>query len=1250
MSVPKAFALQRAILDAGVKAALFSQDVADSALGALESPLQPVLAWLRDKQGFSRNDMDKLLEAFWAENAERRGEHHRFVEEVVVGEMLLSAESLDLEQLGEAYNEFSERVRTGTPVRLLSVLADAGAIDESQAREVLEQAREKWSFCRFCLSAFEGQEAGAACGLCDRPLTSIARAYNIVSLSTLGDDTGAESVAYGSGDEEAVEPPSVGESLGGIKLLERVDGSGRGYLYRGERAGDGAVRAVKVWTGGRGLSKADLQRFEQAGLNMARVDHPGVLKIFEAGEERGCTYVVAEWIEGRSLRQVIEEDGPLDDRRCAELLLALSEAIGTAHDEGLQHKNINPSCILLPDSGGVKIGDFGVCKDYGVSLETVQGPLIGSPDYLAPEQCQGERSDVRTDVFSLGAVMYYALCGRPPFESTTAIATLVKRLTQAPDSLSKVAPGVHKDVRAVVERMMRREPDGRFQKLSEVAEWVSNHLEGRKPGKFAAMVRSYGPVASACAGVVLLLAALVYVILSQPTNPEVIARIEHAQELARQGEMTKASTEFSALERELGESVVELAPAVDAFHATVLAYAKGHAENNDFAPALAGLESAAQVGVRAKSYGEVTGLRQQLSRAFVAYKADAERAWGDLRARLTSLEADDKREQLRAFVATYPRSGVDELAGLELRSLEHSGQRQSVEEELQAALVAEDFKLASERMLTLRQLVSNDNDERIEAFDKRLKLLARMHGFREVLADPSASIEKVDETLRRFRQLSEDYPGDPGVRRAFYRASYGILKGRAEKAEAADDLKHALDYWRKAVEAAELAGLAAGDDRLHLEEVVERLARQAARERRQQQLIKDGDALAMRGEFEQALVKYVEAKTLRGGRVVGDDLELKIKRVEAQIGSQREDRAFADLTRLLKSKQSLPSKILACGGYLEKFPTGVHTAKVRRKRDELLDQAREAGVQVTAHTLEKTGIRGLYRNPTDGSHMVRIPIGSFVCGTTEAQAKALAKRWGVSAGFFAKERPARKVTLKSYYIDVNEVTNLQYAQFLNGLNASANPHRFCEKSEPASKRNAGAKAHRPEYWDNPEWNRPELPVVGIDFWDAYAYATWAGKRLPSEAEWEKAARGPLAFTYPWGHAELLGSSNSAEVWFGRAFPSMKVWQKDYEQTKPWAQRGMSMSASVFREDKALVGCFGMAGNVSEWCEDWYMADAYAKLGNDNPLCRDAKSKTKVVRGGSFMHPLFLQRATARFSSSPGTRRVDRGFRCARDGE
>ena len=142
MSVPKAFALQRAILDAGVKAALFSQDVADSALGALESPLQPVLAWLRDKQGFSRNDMDKLLEAFWAENAERRGEHHRFVEEVVVGEMLLSAESLDLEQLGEAYNEFSERVRTGTPVRLLSVLADAGAIDESQAREVLEQARE----------------------------------------------------------------------------------------------------------------------------------------------------------------------------------------------------------------------------------------------------------------------------------------------------------------------------------------------------------------------------------------------------------------------------------------------------------------------------------------------------------------------------------------------------------------------------------------------------------------------------------------------------------------------------------------------------------------------------------------------------------------------------------------------------------------------------------------------------------------------------------------------------------------------------------------------------------------------------------------------------------------------------------------------------------------------------------------------------------------------------------------------------
>lgn len=247
--------------------------------------------------------------------------------------------------------------------------------------------------------------------------------------------------------------------------------------------------------------------------------------------------------------------------------------------------------------------------------------------------------------------------------------------------------------------------------------------------------------------------------------------------------------------------------------------------------------------------------------------------------------------------------------------------------------------------------------------------------------------------------------------------------------------------------------------------------------------------------------------------------------------------------------------------------------------------------------------------PTEEAPMVLIPAGEFYMGIDRSEIPELVN-WAkgydqsVVASWFEDETPRHKVYLDAYYIDVYEVTNEMYAKFLKATNRKP-----------------------PKYWDDPRFNDPKQPVVGVTWEDAKAYCEWAGKRLPTEAEWEKAARGGLiGKRFPWGdeashdYANYYGTVG-ADVW-GYSAPVGKFAPNGY-------------------------GLYDMAGNVFEWCADWYDKDYYSKSPTNNPQ-GPPSGKTRVVRGGGYGYPANFLRVSDRFGSYfPSNAYPFVGFRCAK---
>lgn len=250
--------------------------------------------------------------------------------------------------------------------------------------------------------------------------------------------------------------------------------------------------AVKVLHAHLAEDEAFLERFRFEALAAARLAHPNIVSIYDTGAEQADTggeahhYIVMEYCGGGSLAEHLIGEGPLQPERAAVVGSSVCEALAYAHRSGVIHRDIKPANVLVAESGGLKVADFGIAKAaFSDGDVTTTGSILGTVTYLSPEQLKGAEPDHRSDIYSLGVTLYELLAGRAPFEEETQMAIAMKHLREEPPPLRSVRGGIPRGIESVVSKSMAKDPDERYQSAQE----MRNALEGQSAATATAVLR-----------------------------------------------------------------------------------------------------------------------------------------------------------------------------------------------------------------------------------------------------------------------------------------------------------------------------------------------------------------------------------------------------------------------------------------------------------------------------------------------------------------------------------------------------------------------------------------------------------------------------------------------------------------------------------------------------------------------------------------------------------------------------------------
>jgi eukaryotic-like serine/threonine-protein kinase len=277
---------------------------------------------------------------------------------------------------------------------------------------------------------------------------------------------------------------SQGRRFGDYELFEELGRGGMGVVTRARELARGRVVALKRLLGGSESAPEDIERFRAESRAASRLAHPHVVPVLQVGECDGHPYFTMQYVEGTTLAKKLAE-GPLPAIEAARLLLPVCRAIHYAHECGVLHRDLKPSNILIDRQGNPYVSDFGLAKriDVDPSL-TPSGALVGTPSYMAPEQAGslalGQRVEVgpASDVYSLGAILYHMLTGRPPFQAATAAETIMLALEHDPISPRALNPRVSPDAEMIALKCLQKSPGLRYTTAADLAEDLESFLRG----------------------------------------------------------------------------------------------------------------------------------------------------------------------------------------------------------------------------------------------------------------------------------------------------------------------------------------------------------------------------------------------------------------------------------------------------------------------------------------------------------------------------------------------------------------------------------------------------------------------------------------------------------------------------------------------------------------------------------------------------------------------------------------------------
>jgi WD40 repeat protein len=291
-----------------------------------------------------------------------------------------------------------------------------------------------------------------------------------------------ERLAGNSATASPDEMRAVPRRFGDYDLMEEIGRGGMGIVYRARERSTGRLVALKMLLHGLFLSAAEVARFRNESRTAANLRHPGIMPVYHVGEHQGHLFFTMPLIQGGNLAQRLP-NGRVDPKWAARLLLAVAEAVAVAHRHNIVHRDLKPANVLLDEQQNPMVADFGLARRLGEEGPgiTATGDLLGTPNYMAPEQVNGQTATVgpAADVYALGAILYALLVGQPPFQCGTISETLQRICNAEPVRPRQLFRSVPRDLETICLKCLEKSPDKRYRTADELADDLRRFLEGR---------------------------------------------------------------------------------------------------------------------------------------------------------------------------------------------------------------------------------------------------------------------------------------------------------------------------------------------------------------------------------------------------------------------------------------------------------------------------------------------------------------------------------------------------------------------------------------------------------------------------------------------------------------------------------------------------------------------------------------------------------------------------------------------------
>ena len=262
----------------------------------------------------------------------------------------------------------------------------------------------------------------------------------------------------------------IGTNIDGFLVEKLLGRGGMGVVYRAVETGLSRPVAIKILPETALTDNDAVQRFDREARIVAQLNHPNIAQIYGIGQVDDAPYYVMEYIEGRSLEEILKEKGRLAGTRGVKIMIQAAKGLKAASEQGVIHRDIKPGNLMVTEDDKVKVVDFGIAKAFqDDTFKTATGLIMGTPRYLSPEQGRGvEKLDMRSDIYSLGATFYHMVTGNPPFDADNPITLIQKHITKPVVAIQEFNANVPEKLCNIIYRMLEKLPADRFQDYNEL--------------------------------------------------------------------------------------------------------------------------------------------------------------------------------------------------------------------------------------------------------------------------------------------------------------------------------------------------------------------------------------------------------------------------------------------------------------------------------------------------------------------------------------------------------------------------------------------------------------------------------------------------------------------------------------------------------------------------------------------------------------------------------------------------------------